>query len=225
MLATLPRGRRARRRAVRIASPDAASIVARIEGIGPGRPVAVPDGPHRCRSRSAPTGGRTIRSAASSIRNADGVDEVWGRGAIDMLNLTSSMAVAFRHLATTGFRPKGDLIYFGVADEEAGGVVGRRVDVRAPPGGDRRRLLPHRARRLVHRSTTTAIGTSPSTSARRASPGVACGSPAPRATDRCRSAPTTRSSRRPRSSADSSEYRTSPHISDAWRRRSSTRCR
>ena len=25
--------------------------------------------------------------------------EVWGRGAVDMLNLTASMAVAFRHLA------------------------------------------------------------------------------------------------------------------------------
>jgi acetylornithine deacetylase/succinyl-diaminopimelate desuccinylase-like protein len=41
-----------------------------------------------------------------------------------MLNLTSSMAVAFRHLARTGFQPKGDLIYFGVADEEAGGTWG-----------------------------------------------------------------------------------------------------
>ncbi len=50
--------------------------------------------------------------------------EVWGRGAIDMLNLTSSMAVAFRRLADEGFRPKGDLIYFGVGDEEAGGVHG-----------------------------------------------------------------------------------------------------
>ncbi len=50
--------------------------------------------------------------------------EVWGRGAIDMLNLTSSMAVAFRRLATEGFRPKGDLIYFGVGDEEAGGTWG-----------------------------------------------------------------------------------------------------
>ena len=48
--------------------------------------------------------------------------EVWGRGAIDMLNLTSSMAVAFRHLADSGFTPTGDLIYFGVADEEAGGT-------------------------------------------------------------------------------------------------------
>src|SRR5262249_51519203 len=50
--------------------------------------------------------------------------EVWGRGAIDMLNLTSSMAVAFRHLAEGGFRPKGTLVYFGVADEEAGGAWG-----------------------------------------------------------------------------------------------------
>jgi acetylornithine deacetylase/succinyl-diaminopimelate desuccinylase-like protein len=46
--------------------------------------------------------------------------EVWGRGAVDMLNLTASMAVAFRLLARTGFRPTGDLIYYAVADEEAG---------------------------------------------------------------------------------------------------------
>jgi acetylornithine deacetylase/succinyl-diaminopimelate desuccinylase-like protein len=50
--------------------------------------------------------------------------EVWGRGAIDMLNLTASMAVAFKHLASSGFKPKGTLIYFGVADEEAGGQWG-----------------------------------------------------------------------------------------------------
>ena len=49
---------------------------------------------------------------------------MWGRGAIDMLNITSSMAVAFRQLAVEGFRPKGTLIYFGVADEEAGGHWG-----------------------------------------------------------------------------------------------------
>ena len=50
--------------------------------------------------------------------------EVWGRGAIDMLNLTSSMAVAVRHLAESGFRPKGTLVYCAVADEEAGGTHG-----------------------------------------------------------------------------------------------------
>ena len=53
-------------------------------------------------------------------------DEIWGRGAVDMLNLTSSMAVAFRHVVASGKRPAGDLIYFGVADEEAGGVYGAK---------------------------------------------------------------------------------------------------
>ena len=52
--------------------------------------------------------------------------EVWGRGAVDMLNLTASMAVAFRHLAATGFRPRGDLIFFAVADEESGSAHGMR---------------------------------------------------------------------------------------------------
>lgn len=98
--------------------PDRASIVARIEGSDPDAPSlclmghtdvvpANPDG-----WINDPFGGELI----------DG--EIWGRGAVDMLNLTSSMAVAFRHLADTGFRPKGDLIFFGVADEEAGSKVG-----------------------------------------------------------------------------------------------------
>jgi acetylornithine deacetylase/succinyl-diaminopimelate desuccinylase-like protein len=50
--------------------------------------------------------------------------EVWGRGAIDMLNLTTSMAVAFKRLAQQGFRPAGTLIYLAVADEEALGTFG-----------------------------------------------------------------------------------------------------
>ena len=51
--------------------------------------------------------------------------EVWGRGAIDMLNLTASMAVAHEAPGRAqGWRPKGTLIYFAVADEEAGGHWG-----------------------------------------------------------------------------------------------------
>ena len=63
---------------------------------------------------------------------------VWGRGAIDMLNLTAGMAVATRRLADSGWRPRGTLIFLGVADEEAGGSHGagwlvdqRRDHVRA----------------------------------------------------------------------------------------------
>ena len=49
---------------------------------------------------------------------------MWGRGAVDMLNLTASMAVATRHLADSGFTPDGTLIYLAVADEEALGTYG-----------------------------------------------------------------------------------------------------
>jgi len=100
------------------AIPGRASVVARIEGSDPSAPSlclmghtdVVPVSPDGW--THDPFGGELI----------DG--EVWGRGAIDMLNLTSSMAVAFRHLARSNFRPKGDLIYFGVADEEAGAKWG-----------------------------------------------------------------------------------------------------
>ena len=50
--------------------------------------------------------------------------EIWGRGAIDMLDVTASMAVAIRKLIASGFRPKGTLIYSAVADEEALGTWG-----------------------------------------------------------------------------------------------------
>ena len=49
---------------------------------------------------------------------------VWGRGAVDMLNLTASQAVALRRLHDSGFRPRGTLLYLAVADEEAQGVWG-----------------------------------------------------------------------------------------------------
>ncbi len=51
---------------------------------------------------------------------------IWGRGAVDMLNLTSTMAVAFKHLARSGFTPKGTLMFLGVADEEALGTWGAK---------------------------------------------------------------------------------------------------
>ncbi|MEM7274937.1 MAG: M20/M25/M40 family metallo-hydrolase [Actinomycetota bacterium] len=99
-------------------TPGRTSIVTRIEGSDPGAPSlclmghtdVVPVNPEGW-SRD-PFGGELI----------DG--EVWGRGAVDMLNITSSMAVAFRNLARSGFRPRGDLLYFGVADEEAGSAHG-----------------------------------------------------------------------------------------------------
>jgi acetylornithine deacetylase/succinyl-diaminopimelate desuccinylase-like protein len=98
--------------------PGRESLVARIEGSDPSAPSlmlmghtdVVPANPDRW--RRDPFGGELV----------DG--EVWGRGAVDMLNLTSTMAVAFRRLADEGFRPKGTLSYLAVADEEALGTHG-----------------------------------------------------------------------------------------------------
>ncbi|SRR5712692_5027376 len=50
--------------------------------------------------------------------------EVWGRGAIDMLDITASMAVTVRRLLASGFRPKGTLVFSAMADEEARGTYG-----------------------------------------------------------------------------------------------------
>lgn len=56
---------------------------------------------------------------------ADGF--VWGRGAVDMLNVTAAMAVVFKRYLTGEVPPlPGDLIFCGVADEEAGGEVGAK---------------------------------------------------------------------------------------------------
>lgn len=50
---------------------------------------------------------------------------VWGRGAVDMLNLTAAMAVAFKpYLAGRRRPPAGDLVFLAVADEEQGGGLG-----------------------------------------------------------------------------------------------------
>jgi acetylornithine deacetylase/succinyl-diaminopimelate desuccinylase-like protein len=100
------------------ARPGRENLVARIEGSDPDAPSlllmghtdVVPvneDGWQR-----DPFGGELV----------DG--EIWGRGAVDMLNLTASMAVAFRNLAHRGFTPRGTLIYLAVADEENLGTWG-----------------------------------------------------------------------------------------------------
>src|SRR5262252_6604905 len=99
-------------------APGRTSLVARIEGSRPDAPRLMLMGHtdvvpvNEDRWRRDPFGGELV----------DG--EVWGRGAVDMLNLTASMAVGFRRLADRGFTPQGSLVYLAVADEEALGTHG-----------------------------------------------------------------------------------------------------
>jgi acetylornithine deacetylase/succinyl-diaminopimelate desuccinylase-like protein len=54
---------------------------------------------------------------------ADGF--IWGRGAVDMLNVTAAMVAVFKSLLDgSSPPPRGDVILAAVADEEAGGVYG-----------------------------------------------------------------------------------------------------
>ncbi len=101
-------------------APGRGSLVVRIEGTDKNAPSlhlmghtdVVPVTPSGW--RNDPFGGELI----------DG--EVWGRGAIDMLDVTASMAVALKQLLASGFRPKGTLIYSACADEEALGTWGAK---------------------------------------------------------------------------------------------------
>lgn len=49
---------------------------------------------------------------------------IYGRGAVDMLNVTAAMAVAARPYINGNLAPEGDLIFVAVADEEGGGKHG-----------------------------------------------------------------------------------------------------
>ena len=98
--------------------PGRSSLVARIEGTDPDAPSLLLMG----HTDVVPVNldGWSRDPFAGEV--VDGF--VWGRGAIDMLNITASQAVAFKRLAESGFKPRGTLIYLAVADEEALGTWG-----------------------------------------------------------------------------------------------------
>ncbi len=51
---------------------------------------------------------------------------LWGRGAIDMLNMTAVQAVAVAELVSRNGPLRGDLVFLALADEEADGRLGAR---------------------------------------------------------------------------------------------------
>lgn len=102
------------------AAPGRTSLITRIEGRDPSAPTLLLMG-HTDVVPVSPAGWQRDPFGGEIV---DGI--VWGRGAVDMLNITATMAVAIRHLAAGGFRPRGSLIYLAAADEEAFGTYGVR---------------------------------------------------------------------------------------------------
>lgn len=97
--------------------PGRGSLVARLEGTDPAAPTVALMG----HTDVVPVTAERWTRDPFGAEVVDG--EVWGRGAIDMLNLTAAMAVALRHLAE-GPRPAATTVLLAVADEEAGGALG-----------------------------------------------------------------------------------------------------
>jgi acetylornithine deacetylase/succinyl-diaminopimelate desuccinylase-like protein len=100
--------------------PGRTSLVAKLEGSDPGAPSLTLLG----HTDVVPADERDWSHDPFAGELVDGV--VWGRGAIDMLDLTATMATGLKHLALSGFRPAGDLTYAAVADEEALSTFGAK---------------------------------------------------------------------------------------------------
>lgn len=102
-------------------SPGRQSVVYRVPGHNPEAPTLLLL-PH-LDVVPVNTAGWSVDPFAAEI--SDGF--VWGRGAVDMLNVTAAMAVVFKKYLTGGRpQPPGDLILAAVADEEAAGGLGAR---------------------------------------------------------------------------------------------------
>jgi acetylornithine deacetylase/succinyl-diaminopimelate desuccinylase-like protein len=98
--------------------PGRGSMSVRIEGSAKKAPTLLMMG-HIDVVPADPTGWRRDPFCGDLV---DG--EVWGRGALDMLSITVTMAVAIKKLLREGWKPKGTLIFSGMADEEALGTWG-----------------------------------------------------------------------------------------------------
>ena len=109
-------------------APGRTSLVARIEGTDPTAPTlclmghtdVVPVTPETW--TRDPFGGELVNG------------EVWGRGAVDMLNLTASQAVALKALGEEGLEAAGHARVSGVRRRRSGRPARRRSRVQAPLG-------------------------------------------------------------------------------------------
>ena len=124
--------------------PGRRSLVARIEGSDPNAPSLCLMG-HTDVVPVTPSGWSRDPFGGELV---DG--EVWGRGAIDMLNLTASMAVATKHLAALRVSSEGHPALLRRRRRGSRWPLGSRVGPRPRTRRRRRGLRDHRVRRAGH---------------------------------------------------------------------------
>jgi acetylornithine deacetylase/succinyl-diaminopimelate desuccinylase-like protein len=101
-------------------APGRGSVVTRIEGTDSALPALLIHG--HLDVVPADAAEWTVDPFGGEVR--DGY--IWGRGAVDMKDMDAMMLALLRQMVTEGRRPRRDLVFAWVADEEAGGVYGAK---------------------------------------------------------------------------------------------------
>ncbi|MCM3882977.1 M20/M25/M40 family metallo-hydrolase [Frankia sp. R82] len=100
--------------------PGRTSVIARIKGADASRaPLLV-----HSHLDVVPADASQWRVGPFSGEELDGC--LWGRGAVDMLDMVAMTLATVRDLVRSGRKPSRDLVVAFLADEEAGGVLGAR---------------------------------------------------------------------------------------------------
>jgi acetylornithine deacetylase/succinyl-diaminopimelate desuccinylase-like protein len=104
-----------------------ASVVTRVEGEDPSRDALL----IHCHLDVVPAQPKDWTYDPFAAEIADGC--VWGRGAVDMLDMNAMTLALFRERLKAGRKPPRDVVLAFVADEEAGGVFGAQWLVENQP--------------------------------------------------------------------------------------------
>lgn len=109
-------------------APNRTSVVVRIEGVDPSRDALLVHG----HLDVVPAEPKEWTYDPFAAEVADGC--VWGRGAVDMLDMDAMTLAVLRDRVRTGRKPARDVVLALVADEEAGGAYGAQWLVDKHPG-------------------------------------------------------------------------------------------
>ncbi|TDC10439.1 M20/M25/M40 family metallo-hydrolase [Nonomuraea longispora] len=100
--------------------PGRGNVVTRVEGADPSLPALLVHG--HLDVVPANAADWSVDPFAGEVR--DGY--IWGRGAVDMKDMDAMMLAVLRQMKREGRRPRRDIVFAWLADEEAGGVYGAK---------------------------------------------------------------------------------------------------
>jgi len=101
-------------------APGRGNVITRVEGTDPSLPALLVHG--HLDVVPANAADWSVDPFAGEVR--DGY--IWGRGAVDMKDMDAMMLAVLRQLTRDGRRPRRDLVFAWLADEEAGSVHGAK---------------------------------------------------------------------------------------------------